>query len=194
MEGLCGERWALQAQRLKALCDLDRQLTECASLSGPSFGLWRGHDTDVGLLRAAIAFERDRQGIEPRGALRSSHPEIAEGRCGPELQQRHATLQTRAAIELRLLAMGGLAASCPGVWNGLDSDAEAIARACKFRSSLNAGLSGLGLTPDQTAHARRQLHDALSARRTDLSSGAPIGQACQQLLQRLVYGVQGDIS
>src|SRR5690606_16569636 len=53
LEGYCGDRWANEAKRLKALQALDRQLAECASLSEASHGLWRGRKTDLDLLRAA---------------------------------------------------------------------------------------------------------------------------------------------
>lgn len=185
LEGYCGERWAREAQRLKALLDLDQRLAECATLSQPSHGLWRGHDTDAALLRAALAFERARLGVLQRGVLHAAHPEVSEGRCGPELQQQHARLQDRAAVEARLLAMGSLTARCPGVWNGLDTDGEGIVRACKFHSSLHAGLSGLGFEPAAMERARERLHELLAKSHAELAETAPIGQTCQQLLARL---------
>jgi very-short-patch-repair endonuclease len=185
MEGLCGDRWAREALRLKALVEIDNQLAECSALSELSSGLWRGHDTDIALLRTAIAFERERQGLQQRGALQSSHVEVTEGRCGSELQQAYATLQARSAIEARLLAMSSLVANCPGVWKGLDTEVETIARACKFHATLHAGLTGLGYPPDQAAQARRQLHEVLATRRPDLAANAPVGQACHILLKHL---------
>lgn len=185
MEGLCGERWAREVQRLKTLLELDQHIADYADLAIPSLGLWRGHDTDVALLSAAIAFERDRQGLQQRGALQSPQSDVAEGRCGQELQQRHAMLRARAAIEARLLAMDGLSAGCPGVWEGLDTEVEAIVRACKFHSLLRAALSGMGFASDDMVVACRQLHEVLSARRTDLSENAPVGKSCEMLVQRL---------
>ena len=185
LEGYCGERWAREAQRLKALLDLDQRLAECAALSEPSHRLWRGHDTDAALLRAALAFERERLGLRQRGALQGPYPEISEGRCGPELQQQHAQLQARAAIEVRLLTMGSLSMRCPDVWNGLDTDGEGVVRVCKFHSSLQAGLSGLGFAPGAAAQARERLHEVLATRRAELVETAPMGQTCLQLLARL---------
>jgi very-short-patch-repair endonuclease len=60
LEGYCGERWIREVQRLKTLLDLDHRLTECASLSESSHGLWQGHNTDSAVLRSALAFERER--------------------------------------------------------------------------------------------------------------------------------------
>lgn len=185
LDGGCGEYWACEAQRLKALRGLDQRLAEYAILSEPSYGLWRGHDTDAALLRAAIAFECERQGLQQRGALQAPHAEIKEGHCGPDLQQHHAWLQARATIETRLLAVGGLAARCPGVWNGLDTDAEGLARTCRFHTWLQTGLSGLGFTPDEAALAKARLHEVLAEHRADLAEMAPVGRACQMLLQRL---------
>lgn len=185
MEGLCGERWAREVQRLKMLLELDQHIADYADLAIPSLGLWREHDTDVALLSAAIAFERDRQGLQKRGALQSPQSDVAEGRCGQELQQRHAMLRARAAIEARLLTMDGLSAGCPGVWRGLDTEVEAIVRACKFHSLLRAALSGMGFAPEDMVVACRQLHEVLSVRRTELLGNAPVGQSCEVLQQRL---------
>jgi very-short-patch-repair endonuclease len=184
-EGYCGERWTREAQGLKALLELDRRLVECAPLSESSHGLWKGHDTDSAMLRAALAFERERQGLQQRGSLQTPHPDVAEGRCGPALQQQHALLQTRGTVETRLLSMSGLAAECPGVWNALDTDRDGIERALKFHASLKAGLSGLGLEPASIAEARRSLHQVLGTRRAELSDTALIGQASHQVLAKL---------
>lgn len=184
-EGYCGERWAREAQRLKLLLDLDHRLAECSSLSESSHGLWRGQDTDSAMLRAALAFERERLGLQQRGTLQIPHPDVAEGRCGPALQQQHEILQTRGAVETRLLSMSGLAAECPGVWNALDTDSDGIERALKFHASLKAGLSGLGLEPSSIAEARRSLHKVLGTRHAELSDTALIGQACHQVLAQL---------
>ena len=184
-EGYCGERWTCEAQRLKALLDLDLHLAECAPLSESSHGLWRDHDTDSAMLRAALAFERERLGLQQRGTLQTPHPDVAEGRCGPAVQEQHALLQTRGAVETRLQSMNGLAAECPCVWNELDTDRDGIERALKFHASLKAGLSGLGLEPASIAEARRSLHQVLGTRRAELSDTALIGQACHQVLAQL---------
>jgi len=184
-EGYCGERWSRAAQHLKSLLDLDHRLAECSSLSESSQGLWQGHDTDSAMLRAALAFERERLGLQQRGKLQTPHPDVAEGRCGPALQQQHALLQTRGAVETRLLSMSGLVAECPGVWNALDTDRGGIEPALKFHASLKAGLSGLGLEPASIAQARRSLHQVLSTRRAELNDTALIGQACHQVLTQL---------
>lgn len=184
-EGYCGERWTREAQRLKGLLDLDHRLAECASLSESSYGLWQGHATDSAMLRAALAFERERLGLQQRGSLQTPHPDVAQGRCGTALQQQHALLQTRGAVEAGLLSMSALAAECPGVWNALDTDRDGIERALKFHASLKAGLSGLGLEHDSIAQARRTLLQVLGTRRAELSDTALIGQACHQVLAQL---------
>ena len=185
MEGYCGERWACEAQRLKALLELDYHLAECASLSEGSQGLWRGRDTDSTILRAALAFERERLDLRQSGKLQTPHPDVAEGRCGAALQQEHALLQSRGAVETRLLTLSGLAIECPGVWNALDTDSEGIERALKFHTSLKAGLAGLGLGPSSIAAARGSLHQVLSTSRSELSDTALIGRACHEVLAKL---------
>jgi len=147
LEGYCGERWTREVQRLKTLLDLNHRLTECASLSESSHGLWQGHNTDSAVLRSALAFERERLVLLQRGMLQAPHQEVAEGRCGPALQQQYEWLQRRTAVEARLLSMTGLATECPGVWNALDTDSDGIERALKFHASLKAGLSGLDWIP-----------------------------------------------
>ncbi|WP_425319148.1 DUF3320 domain-containing protein [Rhodoferax fermentans] len=184
-EGYCGERWTREAQGLKTLLELDRRLAECALLSESSHGLWKGHDTDSAMLRAALAFERECLGLQQRGALQAPHPDVAEGRCGPALQQLHALLQTRGEVESRLLSMSTLASECPGVWNALDTDRGGIERVLKFHASLKAVLLGLGLDHSSLEQARRSLHQVLSTRRAELSDTAVIGRACLQVLALL---------
>lgn len=184
-EGYCGERWTHEVQRLKTLLDLDHRLAECASLSESSHGLWQGYNTDSAALRSAIAFERERLILQQRGMLHASHLEVAEGRCGPALQQQHEWLQRRGALEARLLSMTELAAECPGVWNMLDTDSGGIERALKFHSSLKAGLSGLGLDPSAAAAACGTLQQVLAIRRSELGDSGLIGQACHGIMATL---------
>lgn len=184
-EGYCGERWTREVQRLKILLDLDHRLTECASLSESSHGLWQGHNTDSAVLRSAFAFERERLVLLQRGMLQAPHREVAEGRCGPALQQQHEWLQRRGAVEARLLSMTVLATECPGVWNALDTDSDGIVRALKFHTWLKAALPGLGLNPAAAATARRSLQQVLATRRSELIDSGAIGQACHGVTSML---------
>lgn len=185
LEGYCGERWTREVQRLKNLLDLDHRLTECASLSESSHGLWQGHKTDSAVLRSALAFERERLALVQRGMMQAPHQEVAEGRCGPTLQQQHEWLQRRGVVEARLLSMTGLATECPEVWNALDTDSDGVERALKFHASLKAGLCGLGLDPSAAAEARRRLHQVLATRRSELGDSGVIGQACHGVIAKL---------
>lgn len=178
-QGGCGERWAQEAERLQALHDIDQRLAECAPLSAVSHGLWRGHDTDVDLLRAALAFERERLALAGRGSLLTAHPAVAEGRCGALLQQEHRRLHARGALETRLAALSDLAHQCPGLWQGLDTAPDAVERALRFHTALHRSLSGLGLDGD--AAARQALHQALTTRHAEWAHGGALAQACQQV-------------
>ena len=182
-QGSCGDRWAREAQRLQALHDIDQQLAQCAPLAAASHGLWRGLETDSELLRAALAFERERQPLAERGSLHSAHPAVADGRCGALLQQEHRRLHTRAALEARLAALDGLAEHCPGLWQGLDTLPDAVERALRFHVALQASLAGLEL-PDSAA-LRPPLQQLLGARQAELASGGAIASTCQQLLEQL---------
>lgn len=184
-EGYCGERWVTEVKRLKAMQDLDRHIADCASLTEASDGLWRGHETDVDLLRAALVFEHERLRLKDRGALQAEHPAVAEGRCGPRLQQEHARLQERAELEIRLDGLNAVATHCAGVWAGLDTNADAIAQALRFHPLLHAGLSGLGLTATAIDAMRQALHRVLAERVHELNEGAVISNTCQQMLARL---------
>ena len=188
-QGSCGERWAREVQCLQALHDIDQQLALCASLAAASHGLWRGHETDIELLRAALAFERERQPLAERGRLQSAHPLVADGQCGTLLQQEHRRLQSRGALEARLAALDGLAEHCPGLWKGLNTDPAAVEGALRFHAALQAslaGLAGLGLLDDAAATAIRQaLQQLLNQRNHELASGGAIEQSCQQLLAQL---------
>lgn len=190
-EGLCGERWMAEARHLQALYRLDRQLDEYLPLAEASHGLWRGAETDSGLLQDALAFERQRLQLAQRGALVGAHAAVAEGRAGALLQQEHGRLQARQALEERLQAMDTLQARCPGVWAGLDTRSELVERALRLQASLQAGLSGLGWGPAQAGQgaqaqkAQHALHQVLATRSAELGEGGAIGQACQQVLERL---------
>lgn len=181
LEGACGERWAREVQRLKALHALDARLEALAGLSGPSLGLWRGHDTDTAALRAAIAFEHEREALRQRGALSSAHADVAAGRCGTELQQRHTRLQARAAIETRLRALDGLASRCPGVWQGLDSSLDEVAGVLAFHAAWQGAMQNLAPSADAAARARESLHALLDARRVGPSGEDPARRVCERL-------------
>lgn len=184
-EGYCGEQWVAEVKRLTALQDLDRRIANCTSLGEASDGLWRGHETDVELLRAALAFEQERLRLKGRGALQAEHLAVAEGRCGSRLQQEHARLKERAALEFRLAGLNSAATHCTGVWAGLDTDTDAIAQALRFHSLLHAGLSGLGLPAAAIDTIRQALHRVLAERIYELNEGGVIGNACQQMMVRL---------
>jgi very-short-patch-repair endonuclease len=184
-DGLCGERWAAEVRRLQALLDLEQRLAGCALLAAASDGLWRGLETDTELLRAALAFERERLLLKERGAPQADHPAVAKGHCGTRLQQEHQRLRARTELEDRISRLAAIAAHCPGVWAGLDTDAEAVGRALRFHSSLQAGLAGLGLPAAEAEAARLALQQVLAERAQELGEAAAIGKACQQLLARL---------
>ena len=177
-QGGCGDRWAREAQRLQTLHQLDQQLAQCAPLAGASHRLWRGQDTDVELLRAALAFEHERQPLQERGNVAGAHTAVADGLCGALLQQEHHRLQERAKLEARLAALDELAQHCPGLWQGLATDPDAVAQALHFYSTLHSSLSALS-TP--SLPAVQALHPVLTTHNAALASGGAIEQACQQL-------------
>lgn len=184
-EGYCGDRWAGEVKRLLALQELDKRLAECMASAEASYGLWRGHETEVELLRAALQFEYERLQLKERGSLRAQHTAVAQGRCGSLLQQEHTRLHARGALEARLSAMSGLTAQCPGVWNGLDTDTDRVARALRFHSLIQAGLAGLGLQATAAAGARDALQHVLATHDSELGDTAAVGQTCQLLLEQL---------
>lgn len=184
-EGYCGAFWVAEVKRLAALQDLERRIADCAPLGEASDGLWRGHETNTDLLRAALTFEQERLRLKDCGALQAEHSAVAEGRCGPRLQQEHALLQERAALEIRLSGLNAVTDHCAGVWAGLDTDSDAIAQALRFHSLLHAGLSGLGLPATAIDAIRQALQRVLAERVYELDEGAVTANACQQMLLRL---------
>ncbi|WP_448676815.1 DUF4011 domain-containing protein [Delftia acidovorans] len=184
-EGHGGERWAAEVQRLQALYQIDRQLDGYLPLADASHGLWRGLETDAQALQDALAFERERLQLTRRGGLMASHAAVAQGRCGAALQQAHAQLAARSAIEQQLLALDDLRLRCPGVWDGLDTRPQAVEHALRLQGSLQAGLTGLGWQEAELAQARQALHQVLALRSAELGEGAAICMACQQLLDSL---------
>jgi very-short-patch-repair endonuclease len=184
-EGSCGERWVSELKRLKTQHDLDQRIATCTPLTESSDGLWRGHETDVDVLRAAIAFEHERLRLKDRGCLQAEHSAVAEGRCGARLQQAFVRLQTRGELETRLAGLQSLQNDCAGVWFGLDSDAEEVAQALRFHSLLQAGMSGLSLSAVELEAARQALYRLLTERVHELEASEPVGIACQHVLTQL---------
>lgn len=182
LEGYCGDRWANETRRLKALHAIEAQLAECASLVEPSHGVWRGHETDLDMLRAALAFEQAREALGDRGPLPSQHEAVAEGRCGPTLQGQHAILQERAQCEAKVQTLAELHTTCPGLWRGLDTDLGAIGRATRFHELLKAGLAGLG---ESAGVVRAALHHALLNRAQDLGPAGELGSLCRRLSEQV---------
>ena len=186
-EGCCGERWTREVQRLKFLLDLDNHLTEYASLTECSLGLWQGHNTDSEALRLALAFERERLTLQQRGLLQTPHLGVAEGRCGSDLQQQHEWLQRRGNVEARLLNMTALASDCPDVWKALDTDSASIERALKFHALLKTALGSLGFDSSANAAALRAVHQVLATRRCELGESGAISQACLKVASTLPH-------
>ncbi|RCW72446.1 AAA domain-containing protein [Pseudorhodoferax soli] len=184
-EGSCGERWVAEARRLATLQELERRIDELAPLTEPSDGLWRGHDTDAEALRAALAFEHERQSLTQRGTLHMAHAAVLEGSCGPHLQAEHQRLQARAALEARLLDQPELHAQCPGLWQALDTAPDAIAQMLRFHALLQAGLDGLNEPAPAADAMRAAIHRVLAERPHELAGPAPVGQACQRILATL---------
>lgn len=184
-EGCCGVFWVAEVKRLKALQDMDQRIADCGALTDASDGLWRGHETDADLLRAALTFEKERLRLKDRGVLQAEHSAVAEGRCGPRLQQEHAILQERAALEAKLASMSKVVTPCADVWKGLDTDTDYVANALRFHSLLHAGLSRLGLPAMAIDAMRQALHRVLAERVHELDEGAVVGNACHQIIARL---------
>ncbi|CAB5721919.1 putative DNA helicase [Delftia tsuruhatensis] len=184
-EGHGGERWMAELRRLQALHEMDRQLDGYLSLTEASHGLWRGLETDAQALQDALAFERERLQLTRRGGLTGSHASVGQGRCGAALQQAHAQLTARSAIEQQLLALDDLRARCPGVWDGLDTRTQTVEHALRLQASLQTGLAGLGWPEAGLAQARQALHQVLSLHDAELGEGAALGLACQRLVDSL---------
>lgn len=182
LEGWCGERWSDEVRRLQQLDALDRQLLNHTGLEQPSLGLWRGRETDIELLRAAMEFERERQHLLHSGISQARHAAVADGRCGALLLARHTLLAQRATLETQLLGQTELRTRCPQVWRDLDTDTEAVARALRFHGMLQASLGGLGSFAGAT---REALHALLANRVHELAEDGAVRQLCVQLPTQL---------
>jgi very-short-patch-repair endonuclease len=181
-QGHCGEHWAREVKRLLELRALDERIAACADLSNLSDQLWQGHETDIELLRAALAFEQERMSLKDRGAPQQAHEAVAAGRCGNRLRQDHVRLCFRAALESKIGALPGLTVDCCSVWAGLDTNTELASRALKFQSSIDVGLSGLAGSGVAMDAARHAIHQLLAADAASLSELDTTGRVCQGVL------------
>ncbi|AVS70338.1 DNA helicase [Paracidovorax avenae] len=183
-DGQCGAPLQADLQRARRLRQLDQDIAAHASLETKTDGLWTGHATQVDHLRAALDFLGDRLRHPQIGPLDATHTLVEEGACGPALARDHQTLRQRAETEQALAALDDLRESTTGLWKGLATPLQELARACKLREDLSTVLARLATTPDQISACKAPLHALLGDANALLESGGRIAVAGARYVEK----------
>ena len=183
--GQCGAQAQADLQYARRLRQLDQDILGLAELTTLTQGVWAGGMTQCETLRAALDFMRDRQAHAQRGALAAAHASVMAGQCGAVLANDGRALQQRAQIEHALLELETLRHDTHGLWQGLDTSAEAVELACQLQAELTAALPSLASTPEAHDAWQTALTRLLGEASGQLKTGGSVAQAGADYLTAL---------
>ncbi len=178
--GLCGPELKHVLDLLQRLAFLDGEITALEPLGPYTDGLWAGRRTDKAALSSAIAFCDDWR----TGTFRTSHEAVLRGECGKHLKEQFDLLVRRARLLHSINEASILTAKTDGLWRGLDTDLDELARATEFSAMLQRLHSSL----DPTVSGReerfcgiRRLFGGLIAEDEVRRSVQVYSEACEQI-------------
>lgn len=183
-QGQLGDALKEELGRLRKLTHLDADMAALADLGSSTLQLWRGKDTDIDHLSAAIRFQAERRDIEERGRLVDDHPEVEEGCCGSLLKNDFYLLKQRAAIERDLSDLADLRELAP-FWNDLKTKLETARQAVTFQGHIATAIARLALNPEQIAAYKAPLHTLLGDGNALLEPDSAIALAGVALREKL---------
>ncbi len=149
-QGQLGEALKAQLSRIRVIAKLDGDLAAYTELGSQTAGLWKGLDTELEVLTAALQFQADRREIEDRGRLTDDHSLVEEGRCGQTLKSDFALLKERGVLERELADLSDLREVVP-LWNDLKTKVDDARQAVHFQSQISVALAKLAENPEQIA-------------------------------------------
>ncbi|QKZ04050.1 DUF3320 domain-containing protein [Pseudomonas eucalypticola] len=159
-QGHLGEALKAELSRLRKIVRLDGEMVELGSLDEQVHGLWKGLDTYVDGLCAALKFQADKREIVERGKLSDEHSLVEAGTCGALLKADFELLRQRSGVERQLADLVDLKESIP-LWRDLKTKLEHARQAIVFQSRLAAALAKLALNPEQISAYKAPLSTLL---------------------------------
>lgn len=181
--GRCGPRLQNELSNLRSLRDLDAQLAAMESLNAATGGLWQGLATDVERLVAALSFVEELRAIRQAGTLKTKHPAVSAGTCGATLLADLQIFQQRAEIEQQLANLASLKDKTGGLWKGLQTSADEVAKACRFQSAIEMVLTHIASDPTQLNITRQSLTSLIANSATTLGASSAVVVAGMQYLK-----------
>lgn len=183
--GRGGERLATTVSLLTRIRELDGQIAGLNALTQDTHQLWRGLGTDTALLQEAIQFTAQLEAIRSSGRLAQAFEQIAQGHGGEVLAKDFATLRQRSVIETKIEALQDLKASCPSVWNGLDTARKELDGAVSFQRSIAAAIANLADGPESISAVSGALERLVTEGNALLDAAGPVAETGSQYLEAL---------
>lgn len=184
-QGEAGSALKETLEQIRSLQALEAEIASLAPIAESTGRLWDGLQTRVDALSAAVAFQRARRSIVHEGRLEEEHELVASGKCGDGLQGELKLLRQREGIEQELGELADLRDITAGLWAGLHTKSDAVARALKFHGHLAGAIAALAQTPEQVESLKSALGRLLGDANTLLEPEGQLGLAGQQLLEAL---------
>ena len=178
--GRCGAALAEDLNRLRMLRSLDADIAGMQALTNDTRGLWAGDATQPHLLAAALRFATALRAVQEMGTLQGEHDEIAASDCGAALAGDYQRLRERDAVEERLRGFDELQTLTGGVWTGLQTSAEAIARVTSFHAAVSGAIANLAESPDDAAALRQAFEQVVDEGNALLDPTGPFVDAARQ--------------
>ena len=130
--GFCGAALKQTLDSIQKIAAIDSELDQLEWLSAATEGLWSATKTKIDVLTAALDFCEDWRS----GSLHREHDAVIRGDCGESLRMQCNLLRERARVEARLANYSYLEGETSGLWRGLQTDLNEVARAAEFAAVL----------------------------------------------------------
>ena len=142
---------------LRLMKELGVEIDNLAHLFSIFGGFWRGVDTNLEELDAALAYVEQSSKIQKNGKLNHSHNYIANGLCGSNLQEDYQCLLSRGEIEDHLSNLVGLGEKTPGIWNGFETSISEIEQSLEFHTAISVAKTFFSDDAEQLSSLKKSL-------------------------------------
>lgn len=183
--GKGGDALTAEVRKLERLARLDDEIAGMGALQESTGLLWAGLQTDIAVLADAIAFTEVLPSLRTSGALPAAFDHVARGACGKTLAKDHGLLKEREAVEAKLADLNYLGTSCPGVWKGLETSFEELAKAVSFQRSIAAAVANLATGPADVGEVCQVLEKLATDGNALLDATGPVASAGREYLDVL---------
>lgn len=182
-DGRCGNQMLNDLARARELQSLDQKIDALQNLNIASDSLWRGHETDLATIDAALVFQHARAQAKAGHAWsKSGLGAIADGRCGTALLNDLSNMNILLSLEQEIISYDALRTSTYRLWSGIKSNLPEIESAIAFHASLAPAIAILCKIPDPGLATQNALGRLLGEGNALLSPGAQFADAAQAYL------------